>query len=316
MTNHPSYSLEEARDILLEQSISLESHIYLEGRREEYVRAEDYDRPAIVNSSFRHIWSVAHSDWDWDKEPPADAENEYYTQRDVSSHPSWAASLHMLILLGRVSLVPGQHSHTRSIQAIARRYRKNDMERGRRLWTYLQEGHSGVGRSEERVYSWTSRRLFDAISRGAQPAFPMLECRRAARMPKDGRRVERSRRSASCPGPVRSMSRSRVGDWRRLIGTLQELQQQVRLRLSRIHEHAPERLRHISVRLLHRSSRTRRPSRSVRTRCPCKPTRIDARFDQVRGHAKGRSRRPNLQKLHETGFHLSRYEILREHEHR
>lgn len=109
MQNPPSYSLEEARDILLEHSINLESHIYLEGRREEYVRAEDYDRPGIVNSSFRHIWSVAHPDWDWSKEDsPAETETEYFTQRDVSCLiPCLVACIIMSELAGRVSLVPG-----------------------------------------------------------------------------------------------------------------------------------------------------------------------------------------------------------------
>lgn len=79
-----SYSMEEAREILLDQVITLEDHIYLEGRREEYVRAEDYDRPTILQSCFRYIWSTTHPDWDWEQEElPADTPAAYHTQRDV-----------------------------------------------------------------------------------------------------------------------------------------------------------------------------------------------------------------------------------------
>ncbi|KZV74334.1 hypothetical protein PENSPDRAFT_662516 [Peniophora sp. CONT] len=80
-----SYSVEEAREILLDQSITLEAHIYLEGRREEYVRAEDYERPDIILSSFRHIWSSAHPDWDWEKEEEEEGEGDmdYYRQREL-----------------------------------------------------------------------------------------------------------------------------------------------------------------------------------------------------------------------------------------
>lgn len=81
---YPSYSLEEAREILLDQVITLEAHIYLEGRREEYVRAEDYDRIGIIRSSFQHIWSSTHPEWDWEKEEPTASENSVYcTERDV-----------------------------------------------------------------------------------------------------------------------------------------------------------------------------------------------------------------------------------------
>ncbi|VDB96058.1 unnamed protein product [Peniophora sp. CBMAI 1063] len=81
-----SYSIEEAREILLDQAISLESHIYLEGRREEYVRSEDYERPAIIQSSFRHIWTSAHPDWDWDDAEGGEEDLEYCKQREATHH--------------------------------------------------------------------------------------------------------------------------------------------------------------------------------------------------------------------------------------
>lgn len=91
-----SYSIEEAREILLDQAITLEAHIYLEGRREEYVRAEDYDRPTILQSCFQSIWSTKHSDWDWDKDPaelPDSIAANYNAQRDVSTREQQAAGL-------------------------------------------------------------------------------------------------------------------------------------------------------------------------------------------------------------------------------
>ncbi|VDB90404.1 unnamed protein product [Peniophora sp. CBMAI 1063] len=110
-----AYSVEEAREILLDQVITLDSHIYLEGRREEYVRAEDHERPGIVRSSFRHIWSSAHPDWDWENETDVENNSEYFEQREASfcavafTHP-----LHLSA--GHAPLVSREHAHSRGVQ--------------------------------------------------------------------------------------------------------------------------------------------------------------------------------------------------------
>lgn len=65
------YSQEEALELLIDQVITLDAHIYLESRLEQFVRAEDHEKPPLMRECVRHIWSVSHPDWNWDDPSPA-----------------------------------------------------------------------------------------------------------------------------------------------------------------------------------------------------------------------------------------------------
>ena len=70
MSNPIVYSQEEAQELLLEEVLSLEDLLFLESRLEQFVRAEDHEKPVFLRECVRHIWSTSHPEWPWDDPSP------------------------------------------------------------------------------------------------------------------------------------------------------------------------------------------------------------------------------------------------------
>ena len=78
------YSQEEAKEILLERVLNLEDLLFLESRLEQFVRAEDHEKPAFLRDCVRHIWSTTHPEWPWDDPSPDIQGNiEFLNARNV-----------------------------------------------------------------------------------------------------------------------------------------------------------------------------------------------------------------------------------------
>lgn len=65
------YSQEEACEILIDQVITLDAHLYLESQLEHFVRAEDHERPSLMRKCVKHIWTASHPQWNWEDSSPA-----------------------------------------------------------------------------------------------------------------------------------------------------------------------------------------------------------------------------------------------------
>ena len=103
------------------EALNVEAFIYLEERCEEYVRAEDHERPVIIHSSFRHIWSSKHPEWDWEKDPDEENAVDYNRQREVNSFQIRRQLNKSEDHAGHALLVSHQLAHSWRLQAPTKR---------------------------------------------------------------------------------------------------------------------------------------------------------------------------------------------------